>query len=272
MPSSWIATSDIMPRSVAVPTGSVGDMSGKTSKAKRRAVREQPESTRNANYALAATKRALAADLSGIPLTRVTQFVLGWLRAAFDQSRVIATLTKSGLAASASPNRRSFAEIAVRLQWLHMMQQADRAGALDAMLEHERELTEKNQEHLFDMGYASDRDLSKTHDLVLESAGGALKNQARQFLAAAKSTDSLSVGLYAAWREETQYTHATGAMAATYAPANGDDPLPHVMDPDLTSHVYALFLVVTLAFNLLVEEGIERDAAMVVVDSFLGVR
>lgn len=101
-------------------------MSGRKSKAKRRAVREQPESIRNANYALAATKRALAADLSGIPLTRVTQFILGWTRAAFDQSRVITTLTKSGLAASASPNRRSFAEIAVRLQWLHMMQQAGR--------------------------------------------------------------------------------------------------------------------------------------------------
>lgn len=247
-------------------------MSGRKSKTKRRAMREEPESIRNANYALAATKRALAADLSGIPLTRVTQFGLGWMRAAFDQSRVIATLTKAGLAASASPNRRSFAEIAVRLQWLHMVNQSDRAGALDAMLEHERELTEKNQEHLRDMGYASDRDLSKMRELVLESAGGSLKDQARRFLAAAKSNESLSVGLYAAWREETQYTHATGAMAVAYAPATGDDPFPHVMDPDLTSHVYALFLVVTLVFNLLVDEGVESDSAMVVVDSFLGVR
>ena len=247
-------------------------MSGRRSKAKRRALREQPESIRNADYALAATKRALAADLSAIPLTRVTQFVVGWMRAAFDQSRVIATLTKGGLAASASPNRRSFAEIAVRLQWLYLMKQEDRAASLDAMLAHERELTEKNQEHLRDMGYASDRDLSKMRELVLESAGGALKNQARQFLAAAKSNDSLSVGLYAAWRQETQYTHATGAMAAAYAPATGDELSPHVMDPDLTSHIYALFLVVTLAFNLLVAEGVEKDAAMVVVDSFMGVR
>ncbi|MDL5488168.1 hypothetical protein [Microbacterium wangruii] len=247
-------------------------MSGSKARAKRRADREQPDSVRNADYALAATGRTLAADLSAIPLTRVTQFVLGWMRAAFDQSRVIATLTKCGLAASASPNRRSFAEIAVRLQWLHLMKQEDRAGALDAMLERERELTEKNQEHLRDMGYASDRDLSKMRELVLESAGGALKDQARQFLAAAKSNESLSVGLYAAWHQETQYTHATGAMAVAYAPATSDDPFPHVMDPDLTSHVYALFLVVTLVFNLLVEEGVERESAMVVVDSFLGVR
>lgn len=247
-------------------------MSGKKSKAKRRAVREQPESIRNANYALAATTRALAADLSGIPLTRVTQFVLGWMRAAFDQSRVIATLTKSGLASSASPNRRSFAEIAVRLQWLHMMKQADRAGALDAMLEHERELTEKNQEHLRDMGYASDRDLSTMRDFLLEAADGALKDQARRFLAAAKSNESLSVGLYATWRQETQHTHATGAMAVAYAPATGDVPFPHVMDPDLTSHVYALFLVVTLAYNLLVSEGVKADAAQVIIDEFLGTR
>lgn len=247
-------------------------MSGRKSKAKRRAVREQPESIRNASYALAATKRALAADLGAIPLTRVTQFVLGWMRAAFDQSRVIATLTKGGLAASASPNRRSFAEIAVRLQWLHMMKLEDRAGALDAMLEHERELTEKNQGHLREMGYASERDLSKMRELVLESADGALKDQARKFLAAAKSNESLSVGLYAAWRHETQYTHATGAMAVAYAPAKGGDRTPQVMDPDLVSHVYALFLIVTLVFNLLVDEGVEREAAMVVVDSFLGVR
>jgi hypothetical protein len=247
-------------------------MSGRRSKAKRRAVRELPESIRNANYALAATKRTLAADLSGIPLTRVTQFALGWMRAALDQSRVIATLTKEGLAGAASPNRRSFAEIAVRLQWLQMTKQSDRASALDAMLEHERELTEKNQLHLRDMGYASDRDLSKMRDLVLESAGGALKDQARRFLAAAQSNESLSVGLYAAWREETQYTHATGAMAVAYAPAKGDDPFPYVVDPDLTSHVYALFLVLTLTFHLLVEEGVARESAMVVVDSFLGTR
>lgn len=247
-------------------------MSGRKSKAKRRTAREQPESIRNANYALAATKRALAADLSRIPLTRVTQFVLGWMRAAFDQSRVITTLTKSDLSASAAPNRRSFAEIAVRLQWLHMMKQADRAEALDAMLEHERELTEKNQEHLRDLGYASDRDLSKMRELVLESADGALKNQARQFFAAAKSTDSLSVGLHAAWRQETQYTHATGAMGVAYAPATKEDPFPHVMIPDLTSHVYALFLVVTLVFNLLIDEGVDRKSAVVVVDAFLGVR
>ncbi|ANG85489.1 hypothetical protein [Microbacterium aurantiacum] len=221
---------------------------------------------------MAATHRALEADLGGIPITRVTQFVIGWMRAAFHQSVAIATLTKRGLATTAAPNRRSFAEIAVRLQWLHSTKQEDRAGALDAMLDHERELTEKNQEHLRDMGFDSDLDLSAYQEMVFNSADGALKNEARQFLAAAKRNESLSVGLYAAWREETQYTHATGAMAAAYAPANGRAPFPSVMDPDLSSHIYAMFLIVTLTYNLLTEEGIDEGAAKVIVNEFVGVR
>ena len=202
-------------------------------------------------------------------MTLVTQFVIGWMRAAFDQSRTIATLTKVGLAQSASPIRRSFAEITVRLQWLHTMNQAHRAGALDAMLCHERELTEKNQDHLREMGFDSQLDLTDMREFTLEAATGVLKNQARAFRAAAASTDGQSVGLYAAWRHETQYTHATGEMAAAYAPATSDSPFPKVMDPDLTSHVYALFLVVSLVYNLLVDEGVEEEQAMVVVNLFL---
>lgn len=247
-------------------------MTRKKTKGRKQASHEQSEMARNANYALAATKRTLDADLGGIPITRVTQFVIGWMRAAFSQSQVIATLTKRGMASAAAPNRRSFAEVAVRLQWLSGMKQENRAGALDAMLDHERELTEKNQEHLREMGFNSDRDMSEYQELVFDAAGGALKNEARVFLAAAKSNHSLSVGLYAAWREETQYTHATGSMAAAYAPANGDAPFPIVMDPDLSAHTYALFLIVTLVYNLLVDEGVGEDAAKVIVNEFLGVR
>lgn len=228
--------------------------------------------TRNANYALAATKRVLTTDLATISTTRVTQFVIGWMRAAFSQSQVIATLSKRGMAPAAAPNRRSFAELAVRLQWLFGMPQEDRAGAVDAMLDYERDLTVKNQEHLREMGFDSDRDLSDYHELVFDSADGTLKNEARQFLAAAKRNNSLSVGLYASWREETQYTHATGAMATAYAPTNGDDPFPNVMDPNLSSHTYALLLIVTLVYNLLVAEGVDEDAAKVIVDKFVGGR
>lgn len=247
-------------------------MSGKRARAQRRFQRERPEIERNSDYALAAAKRVLGANLGEIPSGRVTQFVLGWMRAAFDQSRVIVTLTRAGLAPAAAPNRRSFAEITVRLQWLYAMKQNDRAGALDAMLDHERELTVKALDHIREMGYESERDLTEMRDFVLEAADGALKDQARRFLAAAKSTDGQSVGLYYAWREETQYTHATGAMASAYAPLTAGTAFPPVADSNLTAHVYALFLVVTLAYNLLVDEGVESDTAMVVVDSFLGTK
>lgn len=245
-------------------------MSGKREKAKRRAVRELPEVVKNADFALAAARRVLAADISHIRLTRVTQFVLGWMRAAFDQSRVIATLTKGGLAAAASPNRRSFAEIAVRLQWLHATSQDERVTMLDAMFEHERELTEKATEHLRKMGFESQRDLTEMRDFVLDAAEGARKDEARRFLAAAQSTDGQSVGLYYAWREETQYTHATGAMAVAYAPKSGDDRFPPVADADLKSHLYSLFLVISLVNALLADEGVSKSDTEVIIDAFLG--
>lgn len=219
---------------------------------------------------MAAARRVLAADISEVPLTRVTQFALGWMRAAFDQSQVIATLTQSGLARAASPNRRTFAEIAVRLQWLRATNQEDRAGAVDAMLEHEQELTEKAIDHIRKMGYDSQREMTEMREFVLDAAAGKLKNEARLFLAAAQSTEGQSLGLFYAWREETQYTHATGAMAASYAPASAVSPFPNAADETLETHSVVLFLIVTLVFNLLVDEGVDRDAAMAIVDAFLG--
>lgn len=233
-------------------------------------MRERPEIERNSEYAIAAAFRVLNADFSAVSSTRVTQFVLGWMRAAFDQSRAIVTLTRAGLGPAAAPNRRSFVEIVVRLQWLHSMDRADRVSALDAMLDHERELTIKSVDHLREMGYDSERDLSEMQEFVLEAAGGALKDQARRLLAAAESTDGQSLGLYYAWREETQYTHATGAMAASYAPASGVPAFPPVADRDLNTHVYVLLLVVTLVYHLLVDENVARETAMLVVKSFLG--
>lgn len=245
-------------------------MGSKKAKRRRRITGKRSEADRNADYAIAAARRVLSADLMSIPLTRVTQFVIGWMRAAFDQSLVIATLTKGNLARAASPNRRLFVEVMVRLQWLHTVKQGDRVGAVDAMIDNERELTKTALKHLADMGFESQRDLSDMRDLVLNAADGTVKNQARQFLAAAKSTDGLSVGPYYAWREETQNAHASGAMAVAYAPAVEGEGYPSVADPDLTVHVYVLMALVGLAYRLLVEEGVEPSVAQVVIDAFLG--
>ena len=110
--------------------------------------------------------------------------------------------------------------------------------------------------------------------MVLQAASkGRVKNQARQFLAAAKSTTGQSVGLYYAWREETQYTHATGALAASYAPdtkgAMGDGK-PPVADPDLESHRMATMLAITLAYNLLLDEGVDESLARTIINAFFG--
>lgn len=214
----------------------------------------------------------LAADVSRIPLTRTTQFIVGWLRSIFEQSRAIASLTAAGLAHSAAPNRRSFAETIVRLQWLYGVPLSDRPGALDEMIEHERELTRKAFKAISEMGYQSPVDLEKMEAIVLESArDGRVKDQARQFLAAAKSTQGQSVGLYYAWREETQYTHATAALAVSYAPATPGAigrGAPPVADPDLESHCLATMLALSLGYHLLVEEGVEKQPAMAMIDAY----
>lgn len=225
---------------------------------------------RNADYIRAVAQGMLAADFPDIAMSRVTQFAIGWMRAAFDQSLVIATLASEGLARAASPNRRCHAEIVTRLHWLYSTGREDRAAALDALLEYERESTEKTVGHLSDMGFVSQLDLSDMRDFALEPASGGLKNEARQFLAAAKSTVSSSAGFYYAWREETQYTHATGAMAAAYAPeADDDEAHPPIVDPDLRLHTQALFVVVGLTYHLLVEEGVSLTAAGNIINTFL---
>lgn len=139
------------------------------------------------------------------------------------------------------------------------------------MLENERELTEKSVEHLRTMGFVSERDLSDMRAFILDAADGARKDEARRFLAAAQSTEGQSVGLYAMWREETQYSHATGALAGAYAAADDYSvPYPPAMDKDLTGHVYMAFLATTLVYNLLVDEGVSKEAAMRLIDAFLG--
>jgi hypothetical protein len=88
----------------------------------------------HAGRIITTAERMLALDLSNIPLARDSQFIVGWMRAAFDQSRVIAKLTADGLAHAAAPNRRAFSEIAFRLLWLRSLDEKNRAPALDTMI------------------------------------------------------------------------------------------------------------------------------------------
>ena len=240
-------------------------MSGKKAKQERRALRERPAILMNAALAKASAERVLAVDLSAVPVTRATIFIVGWLRNVFEQSRTIAVLAEAGLSYTAAPNRRSFAETIVRLQWLHDLPKTERAKAIDAMLDHEVELTKKAFDHIREMGYNSSVDLSEMDELVTDAALGEVKNQARQFLAAAKSTQGQSVGLFYAWREESQYSHASGALAAAYANPRdgrmGTTGKPPVADLDLEAHRLATFLAAFLVGRLLMHEGVPDELA-----------
>ena len=246
-------------------------MSSSGAKKKRQAQRQRPLRVVNAEAVIASAERILAVDLSRVPSTHVTQFVVGWLRNFFEQSRVIATLTLAGRPYAASPNTRSWLETALRMQWLHDVPHEDRLGAVDAMLDHEREHETKTFEHLATLGAAVEVDLSQMNDFVLNVTDkGPVKDQARKFASAVHATDVKAADLYRWWRDETHYSHAGGFLAGAYAPAG--PPLrrgtPPVIDPDLEAHRILSVFVVTLVYELLREEGTDDDVAMALVTAF----
>ena len=201
--------------------------------------------------------------------------IVGWMRSAFEQSRAIATLTLAGLDHAGAPNRRAFAEIVVRLQWLQAMPQQDRAGVVDALIDEDRKQTRRAFTHLGEMGHERVVDLSDMESMLLEvTEQGPLRDQARSFVAAAKATQGQSVGLYYAWREETQYTHATSVLAVAHAPER--DGLigtgrPPVADADLEGHRLATVLAVALVHRLLVDVGVAEDLAVAVMTAYFDV-
>jgi hypothetical protein len=249
-------------------------MSGSSAKKARRVERQRPLGVANAEAVIASAERVLTVDLSLVPSTHVTQFIVGWLRNFFEQSHIIATLTLAGRPYAASPNTRSWLETALRLQWLHDVPHEDRLGAVDAMLDYEREHETKTFEHLAKLGAAVEVDLSEMNDFVLNVTDkGPVKDQARKFASAVHATDVKAADLYRWWRDETHYSHAGGFLAGAYAPAG--PPLrrgtPPVIDPDLEAHRVLSVFVVTLVYGLLCEEGTDEEVAMALVTAFFSV-
>ncbi|WP_217584203.1 hypothetical protein [Microbacterium sp. GbtcB4] len=251
-------------------------MSGSKAKARRQAARSRPLYIVNGGYAARSAKAMLALDLREVALTRVTQFIVGWFRAAFDQSLLIADLTMQGRASAAAPNRRLFAELAVRLHWLNDLPKAERPGAVDAALDWERKNQEKTFEHMRQMGWESEVDLTEMREFVLNvTSNGEVRNQAEKFAAAAHATEVKNAGLYRAWREESSYAHATGFLAGSYAPAEhnrwlGSDR-PPVADPDLETHRLTQLFIVAMTYSLLRDEGIDEEVAEKVIGAYMGV-
>lgn len=251
-------------------------MNGRKAKAARRARQARTACIANADYARRSAEAVLAVDLGDVPLNRVTQISVGWLRAAFEQSRVIACLTVAGMSSSAAPARRLYAELCIRTHWLHSLPKEDRAGAVDAMLDHERNNTVRTFDHLREMGWDGDVDLTEMNEFVLNvTDNGRVRNQAQKFAAAAHATDVKNTGLFRAWREESSYAHASGYLAGAFAPMVNNrlgTGAPPVLDPDLEAHRMVQLFIVIVAYRLLVDEGTSESAATRALDAFLAVR
>lgn len=250
-------------------------MSGKRAKAERRAASEPSEASLNADAALRTADAVLAVDLRDIPLTRVTQFIVGWCRAAFAQSRVIGHLTLNGMSSAAAPNRRLFSELAIRLQWLRDLPREVRPNAVDEILEMARESKHGTHKHLRDMGWDVGFDSTEMDAFVLSSAEGTVKGQARKFASAAHVTEVMNGPVFAMWREDSYLAHATGPRAGDYAPVIGDEVLgsdvPSELDSDLTGHRDISMLVIMTTGALLTDEGVESGAVERLTGAFFSV-
>lgn len=250
-------------------------MSGKRAKAKRQAHRERPAHIVNAEYVLRSANAVLAVDLSEVPASHVNQFAIGWMRAAFEQSRIIANLTSSGMGHAAAPNRRAFWELVLRLLWLGDMPQAQRETAADTMLANDRATETATDKHMREMGLESNIDVAVMEEFVLNvSDDKRLKSQARTLTEAAKSTELNSGAVYRLWREDSTWAHATGFLAGYYAPAGETtvgEGKPPIIDHDLEAHRLATMFIVFAVGFLLKDEGVSADLAAAPAVAFLRV-
>ncbi|MGF4041845.1 hypothetical protein ACX800_08540 [Paenarthrobacter nitroguajacolicus] len=240
-------------------------MSGKQARARRRTRSERPTIQVNAESIIRSALAVLAVNLDDVPLTRVSQFIVGWCRAAFAQSHVIGQLAIGGMSSASAPNRRLFAELAIRLQWLLDLPKENRPEAVDEILEVAREAKHGTHKHLRDMGWDVELDPTEMDAFVLAGANGQIKNQARKFAAAAHATEVKNGPVFAMWREDSFLAHPTGPLAGEYAPAIDNkvlgSGLPSVVDLDLDGHRHISMLVIVTACSLLKNEGV-GDAAV----------
>lgn len=246
-------------------------MSASKVKKARQAKRARPTRDIRAAQLSAISARIALFDFAAAPETRVTQFAIGWMRAAFAQIAAIVQLSTQGLDYAAAPNRRSYIEIVLRFQWLHELALTDRQGALDAMVEDEKRQATNHEVHLAAMGVENVTDFTDLQAVVTAATDNAvIRKQASNFTEAAKATTD-AAGLYRAWREETQNTHATGGLAVSYAPITAGlfgFGRPFVADPDFDSLTLTAFGVIAFAVRILLDEGTPQEVIDALFDAF----
>lgn len=220
----------------------------------------------NAKHAMNSATAVLNLNFSRVVPSRANQFTVGWLRAAFTQSRVIIGLYLDGQGHHSAPNRRNFWELALRLLWLHNVDSADREGALNTMLSNDRWYESQTHRYLNGMNLHSDIDIKAMEEILLAvSPDKDMREQARQIAKAAKSLHHQGAHIYRLWRQDSAWTHASGFLAGQYAPVANDTlsaGQPRVIDPDLSIHRLVGILIAFVASGVLLEEGAPRDLAM----------
>ncbi|MEZ3155917.1 hypothetical protein AB1K56_03230 [Microbacterium sp. BWR-S6Y] len=251
-------------------------MSGKKPKTKRQPPRATAPHLVNAAIVQRTARAVLAVDMSDVVLKDfVPQVAVGLCRAAAAQSIVVATLTRTGQASSAAPNRRLVLEAAIRLIWLSGLSKADRHTAASVMLESDRKDTNETLAYLEERGQGAPFDPTEMNAFELDApTKGLLQEQVRKLRAAVVGSQSEPWSLYAMWREETKYAHPSGALAGQYAPTHDQAHLssgqPDPMDPDLEAHRILQTLIVMTTCRILVEEGFPDETANRLAVAFFG--
>lgn len=252
-------------------------MSGRRSKKQRQTRSERSAYLVNAEAVIRSANAVLSVDLDDLAFrNRAAQVVVGLCRAAFAQSKVIATLARAGLLSAAAPNRRLAAEVALRLHWLEGLSRDERRKAADTMLEKDRADTEKLITYLRDAGQDVDFDLEEMNAFELDAAtGGSIHQQTTRLRAAVESSEVKPWSIYSIWLEETIYAHASGALAGKYAPTHDDvhmsSGVPDPTDPDLEAHPIVQMLIVTTACRILRDEGMPEEFAGRLATAFFSV-
>jgi hypothetical protein len=251
-------------------------MSGSRAKDDRRRARQRPLYLINADYVRRSADAVLAVDLSEVPPSHVNQFAVGWMRAAFEQSRIIGNLTNSGHGHAAAPNRRMFWELALRLLWLGDMPQERRDSAVDTMLADSRAIESATDTHMRDMGLDYLVGLGTLDEFEHHpTADPKLREQAKKLTAAVHGTDLNTGVVYRLWREDSTWAHATGYVAGMYAPENGTlmgTGVPPSIDRDLEAHRLAAAAIVVTTGFILNGEGVRSDLAAAASAAYFSVR
>lgn len=198
----------------------------------------------------------LACELDDLPPTASSQLATGWLRAAHAQILSIAALSGDGAGSAIAPNVRAFAELAIRIVWLHELR--DRATAMPGLVREAQRQDRNYVKAVSVMGLTVDPD----HELLALDLGAlgnldiALDAQVRQIVTAAAAANHVA-GIYMMWYTATQHAHATARLAIDWAQVDGGElrnSEPMAADWTDSLHLASVMLCGFVA-RILVDEG-----------------